>query len=60
VINGNGPCNKERLAARIKAHEDGAWVREAALVFAAKQKKKNSDKEVKLETRLKRIFNDEF
>jgi ring-1,2-phenylacetyl-CoA epoxidase subunit PaaA len=31
VINGNGPCNKERMAARIKAHEDGAWVREAAM-----------------------------
>ena len=30
VIKGNGPCNKERLAARVKAHEDGAWVREAA------------------------------
>ncbi|HEY4875822.1 MAG TPA: 1,2-phenylacetyl-CoA epoxidase subunit PaaA [Puia sp.] len=36
VVNGNGPCNKERLAARIKAHEDGAWVREAAEVFANK------------------------
>jgi ring-1,2-phenylacetyl-CoA epoxidase subunit PaaA len=31
VINGNGPCNKERIAARIKAHEEGAWVREAAM-----------------------------
>ena len=38
VVNGNGPCNKERLAARIKAHEDGAWVREAAEVFAEKRK----------------------
>ena len=37
VVNGNGPCNKERLAARIKAHQDGAWVREAALAHAAKQ-----------------------
>jgi ring-1,2-phenylacetyl-CoA epoxidase subunit PaaA len=36
VVNGNGPCNKERLAARIKAHEDGAWVREAAEAFANK------------------------
>ena len=36
VINGNGPCNKERLAARVKAHEDGAWVREAALAHAEK------------------------
>lgn len=36
VVNGNGPCNKERLAARKKAHEDGAWVREAASAYAAK------------------------
>ncbi|HSZ86322.1 MAG TPA: 1,2-phenylacetyl-CoA epoxidase subunit PaaA, partial [Puia sp.] len=36
VVNGNGPCNKERLAARIKAHEDGAWVREAAEAYANK------------------------
>jgi ring-1,2-phenylacetyl-CoA epoxidase subunit PaaA len=36
VVNGNGPCNKERLAARVKAHEDGAWVREAAELFANK------------------------
>jgi ring-1,2-phenylacetyl-CoA epoxidase subunit PaaA len=36
VVNGNGPCNKERLAARIKAHEDGAWVREAAEGYANK------------------------
>jgi len=38
VINGNGPCNKERLAARIKAHEEGAWVREAAVAYAQKKK----------------------
>ncbi|MFI5124858.1 MAG: 1,2-phenylacetyl-CoA epoxidase subunit PaaA [Chitinophagales bacterium] len=37
VLNGNGPCNKERLAARVKAHEDGAWVREAAGAYAAKK-----------------------
>lgn len=36
VINGNGPCNKERLAARVQAHEEGAWVREAALAHARK------------------------
>ncbi len=40
VIKGNGPCNKERLAARVKAHEDGAWVREAAAAYAAKQQQK--------------------
>jgi ring-1,2-phenylacetyl-CoA epoxidase subunit PaaA len=38
VVNGHGPCNKERLATRVKAHEDGAWVREAALAYTAKQK----------------------
>jgi len=37
VISGNGPCNKERLEARVKAHEDGAWVREAALAHAQKR-----------------------
>ena len=37
VVNGDGPCNKERLATRVKAHDDGAWVREAAMAHAAKQ-----------------------
>jgi ring-1,2-phenylacetyl-CoA epoxidase subunit PaaA len=37
VVNGDGPCNRERLATRIKAHEDGEWVREAASAYAAKQ-----------------------
>jgi len=37
VIRGNGPCNAERMAARRKAHEDGAWVREAALAYARKK-----------------------
>jgi ring-1,2-phenylacetyl-CoA epoxidase subunit PaaA len=37
VIGGNGPCNRERLAARVRAWEEGAWVREAALEFARKQ-----------------------
>jgi len=37
VVNGNGPCNRERLAARVKAWDDGAWVREAALAHARKQ-----------------------
>jgi len=37
VIKGNGPCNKQRLATRVAAHEDGAWVREAADAYAAKR-----------------------
>ncbi|MBL8998116.1 MAG: 1,2-phenylacetyl-CoA epoxidase subunit A [Gemmatimonadetes bacterium] len=39
VVGGNGPCNKERLAARNAAHDEGAWVREAALAHAAKQRR---------------------
>ena len=38
VLAGNGPCNRERLEARRKAHEDGEWVRDAALAYAAKQR----------------------
>lgn len=37
VVKGNGPCNKQRLQARVDAHENGAWVREAALAHAKKQ-----------------------
>ncbi|HWX12959.1 MAG TPA: Phenylacetic acid catabolic protein, partial [Trinickia sp.] len=40
VVNGDGPCNKERLATRVKAHEDGAWVREAALAYSEKQRRR--------------------
>jgi ring-1,2-phenylacetyl-CoA epoxidase subunit PaaA len=36
VVNGDGPLNRERLAARVKAYEDGRWVREAATAYAAK------------------------
>jgi ring-1,2-phenylacetyl-CoA epoxidase subunit PaaA len=44
VIKGNGPCNKERLEARVKAHEDGAWVRDAAMAYAEKRAKKELNK----------------
>ncbi len=44
VIAGNGPCNKERLEARRKAHEEGAWVREAAMSYAEKRKNKSTRK----------------
>jgi ring-1,2-phenylacetyl-CoA epoxidase subunit PaaA len=37
VVNGDGPCNRERLAARVKAWEDGAWVRDAALAYSRKR-----------------------
>jgi ring-1,2-phenylacetyl-CoA epoxidase subunit PaaA len=39
VIKGNGPCNAQRMAHRRRAHEEGAWVREAADAYAAKQAK---------------------
>jgi ring-1,2-phenylacetyl-CoA epoxidase subunit PaaA len=37
VVKGNGPCNAQRIARRKAAHDDGAWVREAAAAHAAKQ-----------------------
>ena len=37
ILAGNGPCNKERLQARQSAHDNGAWVREAAAAYAEKQ-----------------------
>ncbi|WP_375437430.1 1,2-phenylacetyl-CoA epoxidase subunit PaaA [uncultured Hymenobacter sp.] len=40
VVKGNGMCNKDRLGARIKAHEEGAWVREAASAHATKRKQR--------------------
>jgi ring-1,2-phenylacetyl-CoA epoxidase subunit PaaA len=38
VVNGNGPCNKERLDARRKAWDEGEWVRAAAKAHAEKRK----------------------
>ncbi|MBX7051339.1 MAG: 1,2-phenylacetyl-CoA epoxidase subunit A [Flavobacteriales bacterium] len=43
VIKGNGPCNKQRVAARNAAYDNGAWVREAATAHAAKRAARNSD-----------------
>lgn len=42
VVGGNGPCNKERIEARVKAKKEGAWVREAALAFASKSKSRQN------------------
>lgn len=42
VVKGNGPCNEERLRARVEAHEKGQWVRDAAAAYAQKQKEKSS------------------
>ncbi len=40
VVKGHGPCNKERMEARVGAWERGSWVREAAMAYAEKQAKK--------------------
>jgi ring-1,2-phenylacetyl-CoA epoxidase subunit PaaA len=37
VINGNGPCNKQRMTHHIQMHQEGAWVREAAAAYAKQQ-----------------------
>lgn len=44
VIKGNGPCNKERITARKKAWDDGAWVREAAIVHAEKKARRKANR----------------
>jgi len=43
VVKGNGPCNKERLAARKIAWDEGEWVREAAAAHAEKRKTKQQE-----------------
>ena len=40
VIAGNGPCNKQRMKDRRAAHDNGAWVREAASAYAEKRRKR--------------------
>jgi ring-1,2-phenylacetyl-CoA epoxidase subunit PaaA len=44
VVKGNGPCNRKRMEARRKAHEEGAWVREAAMAYAEKKKTREGRK----------------
>jgi len=46
VVKGNGPCNEQRIRHRVRAHEDGAWVREAAAAYAAKQAERRAAQEV--------------
>jgi ring-1,2-phenylacetyl-CoA epoxidase subunit PaaA len=45
VLAGNGPCNRDRMRVRRKAHADGAWVREAALAYAEKRRARKADAE---------------
>ena len=40
VIKGDGPCNRQRMAHRRRAHTDGVWVREAAAAYAAKHRRR--------------------
>lgn len=42
VVKGHGPCNHERLAARVKAWNDGEWVREAAMAYAKAAQEKQT------------------
>ncbi|MEZ7887396.1 MAG: 1,2-phenylacetyl-CoA epoxidase subunit A [Flavobacteriales bacterium] len=44
VVKGNGRCNKERLGARVKAWDEGEWVRDAAMAFAEQKEKRKEAK----------------
>ncbi len=43
ILAGNGPCNAQRIQNRRDAHENGAWVREAAAAYAEKQRAKSTE-----------------
>jgi ring-1,2-phenylacetyl-CoA epoxidase subunit PaaA len=43
ILKGNGPCNAQRLAARRQAHAEGAWVRDAAIAYAEKQRQRAAE-----------------
>ena len=49
VLAGNGPCNRERMAARTKAWEDGAWFREALTAHADKAAKRKATRPIAAE-----------
>ncbi len=44
VLKGNGQCNRQRMKDRIKAHEEGAWVRDAAMAYAEKRRQRQEQK----------------
>ena len=44
VVKGNGPCNRQRIETRRKAYDEGAWVREAALAYAEKKRRREAAK----------------
>lgn len=43
VINGNGPCNRQRLAHHVEAHAEGAWVREAMACYDKRRRSRRHD-----------------
>jgi ring-1,2-phenylacetyl-CoA epoxidase subunit PaaA len=43
VIHGNGPCNQQRMEHHIRAHKEGAWVREAAMKYSKKHNKQTQE-----------------
>ncbi len=45
VVAGHGPCNRERLRARVRAHEEGAWVRDAAMAYSEKRSSRQAQQE---------------
>jgi ring-1,2-phenylacetyl-CoA epoxidase subunit PaaA len=42
VLKGHGPCNRQRMETRVQAHEEGRWVREAAMAHAEKKRRRQS------------------
>lgn len=47
VVKGEGPCNRQRIKARRQAHEEGAWVREAAMAYAEKRRARQAAAQAK-------------
>jgi ring-1,2-phenylacetyl-CoA epoxidase subunit PaaA len=44
VISGDGPCNRERLSHHVRAHDDGAWVRETLQAYRAKHPARSAER----------------
>jgi ring-1,2-phenylacetyl-CoA epoxidase subunit PaaA len=45
VVNGDGPCNRQRVERRVRAYEEGSWVREAAAAYAAKNSERDGPRQ---------------
>lgn len=48
VVKGNGPGNKHRINTRVKAHQEGAWVREAAMAYAEKEQLRKGQEKLRV------------